>query len=288
MERVPSTPVDIWETQVPNNSIADRVFATTSTTGIELTNDYEPVVYQANRALLAANAAQELNELQERNHATTAYSTLNCVASPLFPTFAAQRAVKCAVDEAAGVGITPPPPGRVAEPWPPIGYPPNLPQIDSAGRPGYYQIGSRVGTARVDEDNGTDGTVADEDDADADEGATTRRNVSPSFPQRMCNSVRGALYDLKHWGQLPPATAGGSSGEVFQYVVSRDNRVGYLLLWIAIIVLLIALVGLAIGLGVKRKKRNAASKQVMMWNQFMAQHLQMQQQQHPHQRHYYR
>ena len=97
--------VDVWETDPPSTSIADIAFAPLSTENIELTNDYEPVAYQANRTLRASQAAMELNALQERNHATTAYSTLNCVASPLFPTFDAQRAINCAKDQNQGVGL---------------------------------------------------------------------------------------------------------------------------------------------------------------------------------------
>lgn len=92
--------VTIWETEpASSGTIPDDAFAPICERGIELNNDYEPVVYQSNRVLMAANAAQELNELQERNHATTAYSTLDCVATPLFPTFNAQRKKLCAERE---------------------------------------------------------------------------------------------------------------------------------------------------------------------------------------------
>ena len=87
-------PVSVWLAQ-SSDTIPDRSFVPICENGIELNNDYEPVVYRSNRVLMEANAAQELNELQERNHATTAYSTLDCVATPLFPTFNAQRALNC-------------------------------------------------------------------------------------------------------------------------------------------------------------------------------------------------
>ena len=92
--------VTVWETQPASSStLPDDAFAPLCDSGIELNNDYEPVVYQSNRVLMAANAAQAINELQERNHATTAYSTLDCVATPLFPTFNAQRKKLCHVRE---------------------------------------------------------------------------------------------------------------------------------------------------------------------------------------------
>ena len=104
ISKIPLASVDVWATQPPSNSVADIAFAPLSTENIELTNDYEPVAYQANRALRAAQSAMELNALQERNHATTAYSTLNCVATPLFPTFDAQRAIQCSNNQQLGVG----------------------------------------------------------------------------------------------------------------------------------------------------------------------------------------
>lgn len=109
--QLPDTRLDVWSTP-SSSTIADIAFAPISTVNIEHTNDYEPVAYQANRALRAAQAAQELNALQERNHSTTAYSTLNCVATPLFPTFSAQRAQNCNRQQANGVGSYGSPYGR--------------------------------------------------------------------------------------------------------------------------------------------------------------------------------
>jgi hypothetical protein len=92
--------VTVWETEPASSStLADDAFAPLCDSGIERYDDYEPVVFQSNRALMAANAAAEINEIQERNHATTAYSTLDCVATPLFPTFNAQRKKLCHVRE---------------------------------------------------------------------------------------------------------------------------------------------------------------------------------------------
>ena len=87
--------VDVWTTQPVANTLPDLAFVPVCESGIEFNTDFEPVVYQTNRVLMEANAAQELNELQERNHATTAYSTLDCVTTPLFPTFNAQRGMNC-------------------------------------------------------------------------------------------------------------------------------------------------------------------------------------------------
>lgn len=198
--------------------------------GIELTNDYEPVQYQANRALMAANAAQEINDLQMRNHATTAYSTLDCGATPLFPTFNGQRAADCAIRQARqheGVGVVPG--NLVAQPVPPMGYTP----YEVMGLPGYYQRAHQYPVVVPEKKKPVNGGSA----ASASE---------KTFANRMANSVRGSFYDMKHWNQLPPKVAGATNGTTFQYVVSRDDRLGYLLLWITMIVLLITLIGVAV------------------------------------------
>lgn len=220
--------VHVWQTQHPSKSIADVSFVPTSLRGIELTNDYEPVQYQANRALMAANAAQEINDLQMRNHATTAYSTLDCAATPLFPTFNGQRAADCAIRQSRqhqGIGVVPR--NLVAQPVPPVGYTP----YEVMGMPGYYQRAHQYPV------------VLPEKKKPVSEGVAASEKT---FAQRMANSVRGSFYDMKHWNQLPPKLAGQSNGATLHYVVSRDDRLGYLLLWITMIVMLITLIGVAV------------------------------------------
>lgn len=219
--------VSVWDTEQPSKSIADVSFVPTSMTGIELTNDYEPVQYQANRALMAANAAQEINDLQERNHATTAYSTLDCHATPLFPTFNAQRAVNCAIREARKNNV--PIQNLVAQPVPPLGLQP----YQVMGMPAYYQPDPLVGVVKKKPLSSSGGKPA------------------TSFVSRMANSLRGSVYDLKHWNELPPKLHGQSGGKVLSYVVARDDRLGYLLLWITMIVMLITLIGVAVQVGTR-------------------------------------
>jgi hypothetical protein len=223
-------PVSVWETEHPSKSIADVSFAPTSVTGIELTNDYEPVQYQANRSLMAANAAQEINDLQERNHATTAYSTLDCYATPLFPTFNGQRAADCAIRQARRAGVPLGMHDLVAQPVPPLGYPPQ--QV--MGTPGYYRHAGQypvvVEKKKPHQPGGGNGSEL-------------------NFFKRMANSVRGSFYDAKHWKELPPKVEGQSTGEVLSFVVTRDDRLGYLLLWITMIVMLITLIGVAAQVG---------------------------------------
>jgi hypothetical protein len=224
---------DVWETQQPSKSIADVSFVPTSVAGgIELTNDYEPVMYQANRALMTANAAQEVNDLQLRNHATTAYSTLDCVATPLFPTFNAQRGMDCVLRQRrkeAGVNRMVPHPeyNLVAQPQPPIGYR----QEQMMGERGFYRQGgwapSRVNVSMP------QGPVS-----------PVLESGKDSFGKKMVKSVRGSMYDLAHLKELPADT----TKEAVVFAVTRDDRTGYLLLWVTLVVLMVTLVGLAVGL----------------------------------------
>jgi hypothetical protein len=67
--------------------------------------------------------------------------------------------------------------------------------------------------------------------------------------------VRGAFYDLAHFNELPPKLEGESTGSVLAYAVTRDDRMGYLMLYFAILVLFLTLIGVAVGLGVKQAKK---------------------------------
>lgn len=253
--------VSVWETEQPSRLIADMSFAPISVTNIEMTDDYEPVAYQANRALMQANAAQEINELQERNHAMTAYSTLDCQAMPLFPTFNAQRAADCVLRKKYPMPITGGVPLNklVTQPSPPLGYKPELfmgekgfpaqgTQLPVVQRPQqpfippehHQQVHEKAKRTKI-------ADVVEEEEAEEKE--------DKSLMSRLSNSVRGAFYDLAHYNELPPKLEGESTGTVLAYAVTRDDRLGYLMLYFAIFVLFITLIGVAIGLGMKRNKQ---------------------------------
>jgi hypothetical protein len=260
------TDVDVWETFNPPQSLADEVFATTSTNNIELTNDYEPVAYQANRALMAANAAQELNELQERSHATTAYSTLGCVAKPLFPAFDAQRAAACAQNEAAGVGMRDPP-GTVtrASGEPPIGY-----------RPRYnlYPARARASVAKQEARKPVATKVGVEEKVEGKKKEKMKKDRG-----KFLNSLRGALYDAKHWSELP----GESTAQNLEFVCTRDDRGAFLMLFLTIIVFLVTLVAVAISVGVQSSKDKAMRMEWFQRQQQRQRHLYQQPQPQPQQ-----
>ena len=62
------------------------------------------------------------------------------------------------------------------------------------------------------------------------------------LPKKLSNSVRGALYDIRHWKHLPSVAAGEPGTKTIKYVFMRDNRGGYLLMAIAVLFFIIALI----------------------------------------------
>lgn len=243
--------VNVWATEPAATTLPDMAFVPISEKGVEMNTDYEPVVYQNNRTLMAANAAQELNELQERNHATTAYSTLDCVAMPLFPTFNAQRLANCSVREkelarnryegrAPGYGtqgavdrpvardaLRSAPAPRAASPRSKKVPPPTRspPASFSRSPPASFSRSPPRRLSRAHTPVGAAPTPA-----------------APGFVNKMINSVRGARYDWQHRAVLPPAIQGQGKVEVLKYTLTRDQRGAYLLLWITLLLLVITLI----------------------------------------------
>ena len=232
-----SASVDIWDhSGDPRQSLADDVFATTSVSNIEMADDYEPVAYQATRALLAANAVNELQELQQQNHATTAYSTLNCTAKPLFPLFDAQRKQICAEDEERARWVSKDGAGFSGPAGAGCGVSAGLGVASTSNA----NIRTNVNTA----------SLSSEVDAAGDTGFTTQR--APIKPKnKFVNSIRGALYDLKHWRELPLDTA----TDTWKFIATRDDRAGYLLLLLTLILFCIAVLVMAISSMRQAKKQ---------------------------------
>lgn len=262
--------VSVWETEQPSRLIADMSSTPISVTNIEMTDDYEPVAYQTNRALMQANAAQEINELQERNHGMTAYSTLDCQAMPLFPTFNAQRAADCVLRKKYPMPITGGVPlsKLVTQPSPPLGYKPEL----IMGEKGFVAPGNQVpvvvpsaaemhkvhAAAEMRKVHATaDALQLERGDKKKKKKKSKQHEEDDdqSLMSKLSNSVRGAFYDLAHFKELPPSLEGESSGSVLAYAVTRDDRMGYLMLYFAMFVLFLTLIGVAVGLGVKHAKK---------------------------------
>ena len=68
------------------------------------------------------------------------------------------------------------------------------------------------------------------------------KRIYHHIPVAAANSLRGTLYDLQHWEELPPAVNGESPGTVFNYAITRDGRQMYLLYFICVVVVVVLLI----------------------------------------------
>lgn len=244
---------DIWGEKERRQTLADISFAPTSVNGVEFPDDVEPDMYRANRAAMEANGKNEMAELVALDQRTTAYPSLSCTAGPmspaykpaplcdlnsmrdvshgvtaytqqgqpLFPQYNQQRQSVCGEMKQAGVGMGAPNPALVrrASGEPPIGYAPNT----------YFKYD---GVEEKKKKNGL-------------------REKTRHMGVRMMNSVRGAVYDMQHFSELPPAQSGEAPSQVAWYAVSRDNRFPYILL---IGVAIVALIAMILGIKAHEKK----------------------------------
>jgi hypothetical protein len=157
----------------------------------------------------------DVQNMQERSHAITHY---NIDGSAMLPQFDQQRASACASMELAGVGTGPPNTRLLprASGEPPIGYAPH----DYA----YPKVGPQQSKPTP--------------------TPTTPQKTIPlkHIPLRTLNSVRGALYDMQHFADLPPAQSGASPSAVTYFALTRDGRTPYLLIALTIIIALVAVI----------------------------------------------
>lgn len=270
-------PVDIWESQSSSYNIPEIAFVPISVEGIEFADDYEPLIYQANRTLLEANAALELKELQQRNR-DDIHINRNCKTTPLFD--ASRRAVINHKNSGANT------PYYYYNTYPQklmATYTPEISLSYPTISPRDYYTRGRVNTStstptptpmpynnetthrvhRV--HNNTENSVNTPLDENNHNNLTdaTMLNHKPSeyisITDKMYNSIRGSLYDLKHWQQLPPVknkNSPPSTSDIFRYVVTRDNRMGYLVAWLILILILFVLLGLSISVIVGSAKKD--------------------------------
>ena len=252
-------PTDIWSWPERPQTLADTSFAPTSINHVEFPDDLGPVAYQANRAAMASNGKGELEELEARNQRTTAYPSVGCVAGPMSPDYSGgkacdinamqershgitayttqgapvmhpfnvERSAACAAMETSGIGLGASNPGFVARASgePPIGYAPQ-PMKPSFGP----RHPVRVETKK-----------------------TKDKIPFGMIPMRTLNSVRGALYDLKHFNELPAAQNGESPSGVAMFALTRDNRAPYLCIAVVVVLILTAVIILLRNCAVKKK-----------------------------------
>ena len=67
-------------------------------------------------------------------------------------------------------------------------------------------------------------------------------NESSAFSRHMLTSLVGTIYDIRHWSQLPPQRRQEGFAATLTYVIARNGRFTYLLLWVTSFGLLILLV----------------------------------------------
>ena len=100
------------------------------------------------------------------------------------------------------------------------------PQSDPATHlPSLPHPSMRVHTSRPDDASG------------ASKGASSR-----SFPSKVSRSFKGVAYDLSHWDELPPQKMRLGTGQTLSYVLQRENRLSYILITAAVLVVLVLLV----------------------------------------------
>ena len=268
-----AAPNDIWSWPERPQTFADISFASTSINHVEFPDDIGPVAYHANRAAMASNGVAELAELEElevRNQRTTAYPGISCAAGPmspeyadgpqcdvtamqerahgitayrsngtsLLPQFNSERSLSCANMEKEGVGMGAPDPALAvrASGEPPIGYAPHVYS--------YPQFGPRAASAST---SGKMGLVRTQVQKKGGAVSSGRKRVKTGIPfkyipGRAFNSVRGALYDMQHINELPPAQSGAPPGNVTSFVFTRDGRAPYLIIMVTVILVLVATV----------------------------------------------
>lgn len=219
--------VAVWDETQRHQTMADTAFAPTSVTGVEFPDDVEVDVYQANRAALSSNGHGEFEQLQGLNQRTTAYPSIGCTTGPMSPPVVPAPACATNSMQERSHGIT--------------AYTPSGGPILQ----GYNDCRAAVCDEMQDAGVGM-GTNPNLVARASGEPPVGYSRLAPKktrhLAARVMNSVRGAVYDMKHFGELPPAQSGESPTSVAWYAVSRDDRAPYLTLVLAGALVVVALV----------------------------------------------
>ena len=85
--------------------------------------------------------------------------------------------------------------------------------------------------------DGTPGYVEEEEDVEQN-----RKQPLDHMSKRLINAVRGTMYDLKHWDDLPPVRADSTTSESATYILTRDERAYYLSIVVALVIFVIAII----------------------------------------------
>lgn len=207
-------PIEIWSDPERPQTLADVSFAPTSIDNVEFPDDLGPVAFQANRAAMAAGGREELAELESLNQQTRAYADIACNVGEMVHAY--PSAAPCEVDliQQRSHGITP-----------------------------YSRHGAPI-MSEFQQQRAAECVKVVAPATAAEKKAPRSRPILSHIPTRVVNSVRGALYDLQHFNELPPAQSGQSPSNVTWYALSRDNRIPYLLLFTTVVLVIVALISL--------------------------------------------
>jgi hypothetical protein len=215
-------------------SLADKLNTTNDQGGVDEVADYQPQQYAATLALLAANNENEVRELQRLAIERVAFDTGGgmCDNVALYPAWQKQRAGEC-VDrlKAAELFIRDGASGRVGPTESSVLHSP-LPFVaGSLGPPASGYPSNQY----------SEGQALDYMPPRPPVGITLNRARLSTIPKKISNSVRGALYDMRHFKQIPKMR-GGVRTDTLKYICTRDDRMTYLLLTLAFVFLAVSLV----------------------------------------------
>lgn len=215
---------EIWDEPERPQTLADTAFTPTSIENVEFPDDLGPVAFQANRAAMSYNSKKEMQELESMNQQTAAYPTLSCLSGPHAPNLGGGSSCEVGSMEERSHGITAYVEGA-----------PVFPQfynekMDTCGA--MQEMGVGEGATRLPLASG-----------DPPIGYKASKPALKHLGTRMMNSVRGAMYDLQHFNELPPAQSGDAPSEVAKFAFSRDNRLPYIMLVVICVLMLMGVVG---------------------------------------------
>jgi hypothetical protein len=168
------------------------------------------VTYEKNLALMQANANNEVKELQRRARGRVAYNTDSCMVQPLYPKWNAENAYSC---------------GSASRQF-------ELPIMDKYSPGAYTQL--PVTFEKIPK------LPPSKDKVDK-----KYLDIRTS-PKNIVNTLRGIVYDLKHWKKLPTMnnqlSTKGSTAKTLQFVFGRENRPMYLILLLSVVLLCVSII----------------------------------------------
>lgn len=177
------------------------------------------VTYDKNLALMQANANNEVKELQRRARGRVAYNTDSCMVQPLYPKWNAENAYSCA--------------SRQCE----------LPLLEKYSSGAYTQL---PGNNEL-ESCELPVTLQQIPEIPRYTEKLAKKSLKiRTSPKNIVNTLRGIVYDLKHWKQLPTKnnrlSTKGSTAKTLQFVFGRENRPMYLILLLSVVLLCVSII----------------------------------------------